>query len=163
MNDYIYALIEVESKTKWYIGRTENPARRIKEHRYGAKIYKEGDELKYQYANALDRAGIEWDMLIVMECGPDTEFYEDYFVNLFRDSPLQNMRAGESEPWMGKDYSSPEAFVKEREQCLKKLKAPKIINLKRATNSERTRFFGDYGKEKLSPALQEMMDKRKKT
>ena len=54
----IYALIEVESRTKFYIGQTyRDPAIRLSEHRYGAKNYKEGDELKYQYAHALDEIG----------------------------------------------------------------------------------------------------------
>ena len=57
MIDFIYSLVETESKIKWYIGRTEDPKRRIGEHRYGARHYKPGDEWKYEYASTLDAAG----------------------------------------------------------------------------------------------------------
>jgi len=35
-------------------GRTIHPEQRLKEHQYGARNYKEGDEDKYAYASALD-------------------------------------------------------------------------------------------------------------
>ena len=163
-NDFIYALIEKDTKTKWYIGRTINPLRRLMEHRYGAKYYQPGDELKYQYANALDMAGIDWDMEILMECGPDTEFYEDFFINKFRNEPLMNMRGGDQEPWMGRDYSDPKEFVETRASILRKREMKNIKEIKAKkldADVSTTKFFGDFGKKaKLSPALQEILDKR---
>ena len=164
VDDFIYALIEKETKTKFYIGRTTNPFRRLAEHRYGAKYYRPGDELKYQYANALDLEGIEWDMEILMECGPDTEFYEDFFINKFRKEPLQNMRAGDQEPWMGRDYHGPAEFVESRASILRKREMKNIREIK-AKNLDAdvstTKYFGDFGKKaSISTGLQAILDKR---
>lgn len=120
--DYIYALRETVSGEKFYIGRTIDPKRRIGEHRLGSRNYKQGDEDKYAYANALDRLGIDWGMEVLMECGLDTEFYEDFFINKHRSEPLQNMRAGDTEPWMGRDYRNPEEFLKSKKYHLNKIK-----------------------------------------
>ena len=89
MKDFIYALVHEELNTEimFYIGRTIDPHRRLLEHRLGAKNYEHGDELKYRYANKLDEFGIAWDMRVLMECGPGTEFYEDYFVNFLKLKP----------------------------------------------------------------------------
>jgi len=145
--DFIYALYEVQSKTKFYIGRTIHPEQRIKEHRYGARVYKDGDELKYRYANALDSLGIEWDMEVLMECGPDTEFYEDYFVNFYRHEPLQNMKQGDSEPYMGKDYISPKDFVAAKELHQKQAKIKAVRALKPRAFSPLTRYIDDQVEE----------------
>lgn len=160
--DYIYALVETESKVKFYIGRTEDPKRRIKEHRYGSRTYKEGDEDKYLYASQLDALGIKWEMVILMECGPDTEFYEDYFVNLYRNEPLQNMRAGDSEPWMGRDYRNPDEFLQEKKRIIEaaKIKVPKV---KKVYDSDpaRTLFIGEKPEQKfISPAMKAILARR---
>ena len=161
--DYIYALVETNSNIKWYIGRTIHPEQRIKEHRYGARIYKEGDELKYKYANALDSLNLPWHLEVLMECGPGTEFFEDYFINKFRGEPLQNMKSGDSEPWMGRDYSSPEEFVRTRERILE-IEKKKTISTKKESDPELTVFVDDMSNmnKRISPGLQEILNRRKK-
>lgn len=169
MKDYIYALKETQSNTVFYIGRTIAPFRREMEHRYGAKIYKAGDELKYLYASTLDALNIDWHLEIIYECDEGCEFYEDYFINLYRESPLQNMKKGDTEPWMGRDYSSPEEFVKTREKIIKeqteKAKEKKLVTSKKRDNSsvEKTIFIGDVRNmnKKVSPGLQSILDRRK--
>lgn len=167
--DFIYALVEVKSKIKFYIGRTIEPKRRLREHRYGARTYKPGDEDKYQYANALNAAGLKWTMEILMECGPDTEHYEDFFVNKYRllGEPLQNMKAGDSEPWMGREYSSPQEFVKTRDKLIREREERKLLNdaapkARKESNVELTRFVDDVKKGTVSPGLQAILDRRKK-
>lgn len=163
MNDYIYCLYEIATGTKFYIGRTIDPARRLREHRIGSKNYKKGDEDKYQYANALDSMGIEWNMEILMECGPDTEFYEDFFVNLYRHEPLQNMRAGDSEPWMGRDYRNPEELLAAKKQCLEEIKnKEKRVKKHVDADPERMIFsFEDPHKKFMSPAYRKLAEKRR--
>jgi hypothetical protein len=158
--DYIYCLFEIGSLTKFYIGRTDNPKRRLREHRYGAKNYKPGDEWKYEYASTLNAAGLKWGLEVLMTCGPDTEFYEDYFVNKYRNEPLQNMRAGDSEPWMGRDYADARSFIQERNRCLQIIKEPKI-RVKKESDVSLTRFVDDVRKETISPALQAIYARRK--
>lgn len=163
MIDYIYCLYEVESGTKFYIGRTINPERRLGEHRLGSRHYKPGDEHKYQYANALDNLGIEWAMEILMECGPDTDFYEDFFVNKYRHEPLQNMRAGDSEPWMGRDYSHPEEFVAARTAAIElektRTKEPKEKKYT-PTNPEETLYSFEQPHKKFTAPAFETLAKR---
>jgi hypothetical protein len=120
MIDWIYALVETNTGIRWYVGRTIDMERRMYEHRLGAKNYKEGDEHKYLYAHMLDCCNEPWHMEILMVCGPGTEYFEDYFVNKLKleGEPLQNMKAGDSELWMGRNYSSPEEFVKTRERMI---------------------------------------------
>lgn len=118
--DFIYGLYEKESGIIFYVGRSIDPKRRMGEHRYHSKIYVDGDEWVYQYANALDLCHIEWEMKLLMECGPDTEFFEDYFINKFllEGKPLQNMKPGDQEVWAGRHYATPEEFVAEKQRVL---------------------------------------------
>jgi hypothetical protein len=143
MIDYIYSLVHLEDSKKitWYVGRTDDCKRRMREHRLHARKYKPGDEWKYEYASTLNQCGIKWSMEILMECGPDTEYYEDYFVNkmLLAGEPLQNMKRGDSEPWMGRHYASPDEFVRARAQSLQKAK-PVVATRRRSENIERTLF-----------------------
>ena len=163
MNDYIYCLFEVDTGTKFYIGRTIDPHRRLNEHRLGSKNYQKGDELKYQYANALDQLGIKWDMAILMECGPNTDFYEDFFVNKYRHEPLQNMRAGDSEPWMGRDYTNLEEFVAARTAAIElektRTKEPKEKRTKES-NPEETLFSFQKPHEKFTAPAFETLAKK---
>lgn len=139
--DYIYKLVETNTGVAFYVGRTEDMKRRIGEHRYGARTYKDGDELKYLYAHNLDKCSEPWHMELLQECGPDTEHYEDFWVNklLLDGEPLQNMKAGDSEPWMGREYKSPEEFVRVRERIIKeereRVKKAKTVKPKELTGN----------------------------
>lgn len=141
--DYIYALYEKESNLKFYVGRTIDPHRRLGEHRSAGKNYQPGDEWVYEYIHTLGQAGLEWDMEILMECGPDTEFFEDYFINLYRDQPLQNMKAGDTEPWMGRDYAGPKEFVTEKYRCIEQ---ERIRKIKRQNREKRSSVSDDVSR-----------------
>lgn len=159
--DYIYCLFEVDSDAIFYVGRTIHPQQRLKEHQYGARIYKEGDEDKYCYAHALDAIGIKWDLRVVQECGEGTEFFEDYYVNLFRmhGEPIQNMKAGDDQPWMGRSYASPEDFVAKRTKCVERMnqKVERVKKEKR-NDQERTLFTGEKVEDRfMSPWMKQMM------
>jgi hypothetical protein len=164
--DYIYALTYIEDGARiiFYIGRTIDPHRRLGEHRLGSRHYKDGDEWKYQYASTLDSLNIPWEMEILMECGPGTEFYEDYFINLHRNEPLQNMKKGDDEPWMGRDYSGPSDFIKYRKAVVARQKAsvPRVKVERRVdlTQPCTTRFVDDVKKEIESPSLQAIRERR---
>lgn len=163
--DYIYALVETETKRKFYIGRTIDPKRRIAEHRLGAKNYNPGDEDKYQYANCLDQLGVKWDMEIIMECGPETDGYEDFFINKFRDEPLQNMRAGDDEPWQGRDYRNPEEYLEEKKRVIEERNAPKPVKEKvhREADPDKMIFSFEKPNDKfMSPWMRERLQKSKK-
>lgn len=164
MIDYIYCLYEVETKTKFYIGRTIDPHRRLYEHRLGSKNYRPGDEDKYQYAQALDALGIEWDLQILAECKENTDGYEDFYVNKFRHEPLQNMRAGDSEPWMGRDYSTPEELLAAKQHYLEQAKI-KPVKEKRVVESDPDKMlfamdFDQPHKKFVAPAFERLQKDR---
>lgn len=165
ITDYIYVLIDTSIDQYFYVGRSEDPKRRLQEHQYGARTYEEGDELKYFYASTLDSLGIPWEMKIVMECGPDTKHFEDYFVNKYRleGHPLQNMKAGDDGPWMGRHYKSPEEFVEARKRSLQKPKVSRPIKaVRRNIDVDRTRFIDEVNKKSVSSGLQAIIDRRNK-
>ena len=165
MIDYIYCLKEKISGIIWYIGRTGSPERRMNEHRYGAKNYKEGDEWKYEYASQLDSMGIEWEMEILQICGPDTDGYEDFYVNLYRDSPLQNMKAGDSEPWNGRDYAGPEEYLAAKRKLIEEVKQTKVKveQVRDLEDTDRTIMYGDNPETKfMSEGLRAILERRKK-
>jgi hypothetical protein len=70
------------------------------------------------------------------------------------------MRAGDSEPWMGRDYADARSFIQERNRCLQIIKEPKPERVKRESDVELTRFIDDVRKETLSPALQAILARR---
>lgn len=164
MIHYIYALYESNSKTKFYVGRTEDPKRRLSEHRSGAKNYKDGDEDKYLYASQLNALGIEWDMEILANCDETTKHYEDFYVNKYRHEPLQNMRSGDSEPWMGTDYRTPQEFLQARLTCVNKAKFKAArVKIKHDTDPDKTLWsFEKPEKRFMSPAFEELAKKLKK-
>ena len=166
MIDYIYRLYEVETNKTFYIGRTIDISRRFSEHKLGAKHYKLGDEDKYMYASALNALNLEWSIEVIYECGPDTEFYEDYFVNKFKlaGEPIMNMKAGDLEVWNGREYASPSDYVKAREiaQNLAKNKPQRIKStLSKPCDPDRMLFVGEKISEKfVSPAMKSILLRR---
>jgi hypothetical protein len=139
MQNHIYALIEVESRVKFYIGQTRRePRTRLSEHKAAARTYAEGDELKYKYASALDALNIEWTMEIlhIVDLGPNDPYnhddVEDFYVNKYRVEPLQNMRSGNNGPWCGVDYNSIEAFLAAKQQSIDAIKPVHRVAVKPA-------------------------------
>ena len=165
----IYALIESQSRTKFYIGQTfRDPAVRLNEHRYGAKNYKEGDELKYLYASQLDALGIAWEMVILATIEAEKDAYshddvEDYYVCLYRKEPLQNMRAGNSEPWMQTSYPDIESMLKAKQRHLDRLtfKQPK---LKKQVDSDVDKMLYSFEKPSkfTAPAFERLANRIRK-
>lgn len=171
MLNHIYVLLEVESRTIFYVGQTHREPRiRLSEHRSGARNYAEGDELKYKYASALDALGIEWNMEIVAttDLGPtdsyDHDDIEDYYVNKYRREPLQNMRAGNSEPWCGVDYPSIEAFLaaKQRKLDANKYKAPRVKKIAEFDDEKMLYSFEKPSEKFMAPAFKKLAKKSRK-
>jgi hypothetical protein len=92
MEEYIYALyLKVAGEELfYYIGRTNNLERRMKEHEYGAKT---GTEHKYQFMR--ENADYEWGYKVLHQCvrTDDSCFEEFYQLKFLRDGwPLTNMK-----------------------------------------------------------------------
>jgi hypothetical protein len=125
--DYIYMLCN-EQGLPFYVGRTNDPARRLGEHRRDSRT---GHELKYQHIRSLEAAGQDWNMEILQECGADTEHYEDFWVyTLIREGyNLTNMKMGDSVRaaeqaavremlGQGRTFNTPQEFLAERERVI---------------------------------------------
>ena len=168
MLNTIYALVETNSRTIFYIGFTSrDPSERLKEHKNAAKKYVTGDENKYQYAHALDECGIEWDMEI-LHTVEITDSYnqddtEDFYVNKYRNEPLQNMRAGNQSAWFGYDYPSVESMVAARQRYLDraKIKMPKV---KKEDKFEPEKMLYSFEKPSkfMSPAFEALAKRKRK-
>lgn len=169
--DFVYRLFEVESNTTFYIGRSIDMHRRLGEHRLGALHYIEGDEDVYQYASALNSLKIKWGMEVIDNCETKTEHYEDFYINKYRmaGEPIQNMKAGDDGPWMGRSYKTPGEFLQKRTETIaaiaeraRLLKLAKKNRIKREDDYSRTLYSFEKPEEKfMSPALKCIMEKRK--
>lgn len=166
MINHVYCLVEVLSRTKYYIGFTSrDPSERLKEHKNAAKNYKEGDELKYQYSHALDALGIEW-TLEVLHTVDITDTYtqqdtEDYYCNLYRDCPLTNMRAGNSSAWWGSDYTGIDQFLAAKKRYLDRLKfkQPKV---KRESDVDKMLYSFEKPSKFVAPAFERLANRIRK-
>lgn len=168
MVDYIYALTYQENGKRviFYIGRTINPKTRLAQHKHLAANYQAGYEWKYEYAHTLDLAKIPWTMEILLECDETCEFYEDYYINLHRDQPLQNMRKGDIEVWMGRDYASVQDFLSARTKAISdaKIREEKVKEEKVLTGNDvdRSIFVGeDPNKKFMSEGTRKLLEKFK--
>jgi hypothetical protein len=171
MVDYIYYLSE-PGRQPFYVGRTSNMARRLKEHQYASKT---GTEAKYQYIRNLN--GKPWEMVLLEEVGPDTKNYEQFWIYNFiiNGVELQNMMAGSAKQQAERDamlymkgkemrFTSAKEFLSERERIIKEEKARKkaeILNskIKKPHNTEPAVFIDDLNLKTISPALQAIMDR----
>ena len=163
----IYALIESQSGTKFYIGQTyRDPAVRLSEHRYGAKTCNELSEDKYKYAAALDALGIAWEMVILATIEAEKDAYsqddtEDFYICKYRKEPLQNMRAGWDEPWMQTSYLDIESMLKAKQRHLDraKFKQPKV---KRESDVDKILFSFEKPTKFTAPAFERLAKKHRK-
>lgn len=182
MLERIYTLCEIGGDP-FYCGRTKRTLEeRLKEHRYASKS---GTESKYQHIRGLLRDGKDYEIILLEEVGLDTDRFEDFWVySLILDGyDLTNMRAGDSKLAAERDamlemknrgerFTDARSFLTARDREMAEAKARKATarllektrKVERSSNSDvsLTRFIGDYGKVPLSPALQAIMDKRKK-
>ena len=73
----------------------------------------------------------------------------------FRSEPLQNMRAGDTEPWMGRDYSTPEDFVQSKQRYLDRAKIKQLkVKVKKESNPDQVLFsFENPQKRFTAPAF----------
>ena len=164
----IYALVESISRTMFYVGQTQrDPTVRLAEHRYHTRTYKDGDENKYLYASQLNALCIEWEMIILAEIEAEKDAYshddvEDYYVNLYRREPLQNMRAGNQEPWFGTDYKDVGAMLAAKKRYLDRLrfKQPKV---KKESDVTKTLFSFEKPNERfVSPGFEALAKRSRK-
>lgn len=92
------------SRTPFYVGETSNGPQRLAEHRRAGRRI--GDDptstIVYQTIKALDDAGIEWDMRVLAEYGPEgpTDLEDEWIMNhLVSGYKLANMKKGNAN-WM---------------------------------------------------------------
>ena len=167
MINTIYALVEIESRTKFYIGFTSrDPVERFKEHKYGAKTCGPKSEDKYKYASALDALGIEWTLEVITTADITDEYSEndteDYYINLFRREPLQNMRAGMQQAWMGNDYLNIDEFLKAKKRYLDRAKI-KTERVKKESDVNKMLYsFENPQKKFVSPAYEALAKRSRK-
>lgn len=79
----------------FYIGRTTNPERRLKQHQYKAL---RGTEDNYVFIRELNQKNKEWDMEVLREVmDTDNRPWEYWYVieSIRKGSPLKNMRYGD--------------------------------------------------------------------
>ena len=79
----------------FYIARTTNPERRLREHRYKAL---RGSEDNYVFIRELNQKNTEWDMEVLREVmDTDNRPWECWYVieSIRKGSPLKNMRYGD--------------------------------------------------------------------
>lgn len=97
--DHIYALFSQTDNTRsyFYIGRTESPSRRLKDHKYASK---NGHESKYQHIRKLESLGIEWDMEVIKIVPPgeyEGDYERHYVIKYILDGhQLMNMKHGDA-------------------------------------------------------------------
>jgi hypothetical protein len=136
-SDYIYGLYTDagDGTVCFYIGRSNDMDRRLREHNYSKR---DGTELKYQTIRALEREGIKWWMDLIAVVESVDEHFEDWYVYeaLLDGQPLTNQKAGDAKKAAAWDamtrmqhskarYSSAKEFLTVREREIAEEKARK--------------------------------------
>jgi hypothetical protein len=179
---YIYGLFSGDPKEYFYVGRSISMSRRLREHIYESKA---GTEAKYQFIRALDACGIEWKMELIAEVNETDEHFEDFYVYdmICKGHPLQNQKMGDAIDAAKHDamrnlrekraiYADAPTFLTALAREIAEEKARKQAERLRDKVRNKTTRTG-YGESisavdfertytKISPALQAIMDRRKK-
>jgi hypothetical protein len=107
MKQYLYTLVfdADPQPVVFYVGRTNDPERRLAEHRRAVKD-QEHTEYKYQWARSLAEVGLSWDLVVIDEIDDDEDSEYAWVLKFARDNqtknisfidglPLTNMKAGD--------------------------------------------------------------------
>jgi len=107
MKQYLYTLVfDAEPQPAvFYVGRTNDPKRRLQEHKLSVKN-PEHTEYKYQWARSLEEIGLGWDLVVITEIEDDEDSEYEWVLKFARDNqtknitffddlPLTNMKAGD--------------------------------------------------------------------
>lgn len=155
---HIYALV-TDAHQIFYIGRTVEPKRRLKEHKRNSLNLLMTED-KYIFIRKLIDCGGKWDMQILATYTDESQNWEDYWIYSchLQGIHLYNMRAGsiytEAEDNLFKNktaFDTPEAFFAARELEAKAI----TVEKKRKTyvsDSSRTRSAIGHV-ETVSPGL----------
>jgi len=107
MKQHLYILVfDADPKpVVFYVGRTNDPDRRLKEHRSSVKNL-EHTEYKYQWCRQLEEIGLSWDLVVIDEIEDDEDSEYEWVLRFARDNqereitffddlPLTNMKRGD--------------------------------------------------------------------
>jgi len=140
---YIYEL-KTNTGVVFYIGRTDNPERRKKEHMYKTN---QGTEDKYVAMRLFKEAGIHWDLNVIAEVDSSEQPYEEYYmmVALEAGCQLTNMKMGDVEMCVNqnlKSYDEMKEFIVSQNVTARRT-ASKIKKISKGTGD--SIFIDDLG------------------
>lgn len=167
--DYIYALFFTldDKKDYFYVGRSENPTRRMKEHRSNSKSGATEDSR--EFIRNLWTVGLDFDHEILATITSDQQNYEDFYVwDLARQGyQLTNMKQGDSirqaEENIGFCFT-PEEFLQKRAEAIQQA-IPKEVKAKRESVCDPNKVLYSFEKPErrfVAPAMREMIARRAK-
>lgn len=178
MNHLIYALCEVGGDP-FYVGKTRRSIEvRFREHKRNSLT---GTEAKYQKMRELRSRGIISEIILLAETASELPEEKFWVYTLIMDGyELTNMREGDAKSAAensamlemksrGERFKTASEFLSAMDREIAEAKArqanKKLIQkirkeLHKEIDISLTRFAGDFGKEPMSPALQDIRSRR---